>query len=46
MKRRRSKLSVADSHDIVDRVIESLADHTPSFGGATVHVCPSPDATA
>jgi len=35
------RLSVADSHDIVDRVIESIADHTPSFGVATVHVCPS-----
>ena len=34
------RLSVAEAHAIVDRVQHSLADHVPSFGGATIHVCP------
>jgi cation diffusion facilitator family transporter len=34
------RLSVAESHAIVDRVQKALADHVPSFGGATIHVCP------
>lgn len=33
-------LTVAESHAITDRVVQSLADHVPAFGGATVHVCP------
>ena len=34
------RLSVEESHRIVDRVLEALADRVPAFGGATVHVCP------
>lgn len=34
------RLSVAESHAIVDRVQKALADHVPSFGEATIHVCP------
>ncbi|MGI8476302.1 MAG: cation diffusion facilitator family transporter [Thermomicrobiales bacterium] len=34
------RLSVAESHRIVERVQRALADHVPAFGGATVHVCP------
>lgn len=34
------RLSVAESHAIVDRVQAALADHVPSFGEATIHVCP------
>jgi cation diffusion facilitator family transporter len=34
------RLSVAESHDIVERVRQALADHVPSFGDATIHVCP------
>ncbi|MGH2560839.1 MAG: cation diffusion facilitator family transporter [Thermomicrobiales bacterium] len=36
--------SVAESHAIVDRVHQALADHVPAFGGATVHVCPGGEA--
>lgn len=34
------RLSVAEAHTIVDRVQRALADHVPSFGDATIHVCP------
>ena len=34
------RLSVAESHAIIERVHEALAEHVPSFGGATIHVCP------
>ena len=34
------RLSVEESHGIVDRVYQALADHVPAFGGATIHVCP------
>src|SRR5215216_713409 len=34
------RLSVAESHAIVDRVQQALAEHVPSFGEATIHVCP------
>lgn len=34
------RLSVAESHAIVERVQQALAEHVPSFGGATIHVCP------
>lgn len=34
------RLSVDDAHAIVDRVQKALADHIPSFGEATIHVCP------
>jgi cation diffusion facilitator family transporter len=34
------RLTVAESHAIVDRVQSALADHVPSFGEATIHVCP------
>lgn len=34
------RLSVAEAHAIVDRVYQTLADHVPSFGEATIHVCP------
>ncbi len=34
------RLSVAEAHDIVDRVQHALTDHVPAFGGATIHVCP------
>lgn len=33
-------LSVEESHRIVERVQEALANHLPAFGGATIHVCP------
>src|SRR5215218_1459367 len=31
------RLSVADSHAIVERVERALAEHVPAFGGATIH---------
>src|SRR5215212_3471100 len=34
------RLSVAEAHSIVERVHKALADHVPSFGDATIHVCP------
>lgn len=34
------RLSVAESHAIVERVEHALRDHVPAFGGATIHVCP------
>lgn len=34
------RLSVAESHAIVDRIQQALAEHVPAFGGATIHVCP------
>jgi cation diffusion facilitator family transporter len=34
------RLSVAESHAIVERVQKSLQEHVPSFGEATIHVCP------
>lgn len=34
------RLSVAEAHAIVERVQAALADHVPSFGEATIHVCP------
>src|SRR5215216_452658 len=34
------RLSVAEAHGIVERVHMALADHVPSFGDATIHVCP------
>jgi cation diffusion facilitator family transporter len=34
------RLSVAESHRIVDLVHEELTAHVPAFGGATIHVCP------
>ena len=34
------RLSVAEAHTIVDEVQTALADHVPSFGGATIHICP------
>ena len=34
------RLSVAESHAIVDRVQQALASHVPAFGGATIHICP------
>jgi cation diffusion facilitator family transporter len=34
------RLSVEESHGIVDRVSQALAEHVPAFGGATIHVCP------
>ncbi|MBA2248452.1 MAG: cation transporter, partial [Chloroflexia bacterium] len=34
-------LTVAESHDIVDRVQTALAEHVPAFGGAVIHVCPA-----
>src|SRR5215204_7261643 len=33
-------MSVIESHAIVERVEQALADHVPAFGSATVHVCP------
>jgi cation diffusion facilitator family transporter len=38
-----AKLTVAESHDIVDRVQAALADHVPALGGAVIHVCPGSD---
>jgi len=34
------RLNVAESHDIVDRVQATLAEHVPAFGEAHIHVCP------
>lgn len=34
------RLSVEESHGIVDRVYQALAERVPAFGGATIHVCP------
>ena len=34
------RLSVDEAHAIVERVQKALASHVPSFGGATIHVCP------
>ena len=34
------RLSVAESHAIVERVQKALAEHVRSFGEATIHVCP------
>ena len=34
------RLSVEESHRIVERVQETLRQHVPAFGGATIHVCP------
>jgi cation diffusion facilitator family transporter len=34
------RLSVAESHAIVERVEEALIEHVAAFGGATIHVCP------
>jgi len=34
------RLSVAQSHSIVKHVERELQDHVPSFGEATIHVCP------
>lgn len=34
------RLTVAEAHAIVDRVQQALAEHVPSFGEATIHVCP------
>jgi cation diffusion facilitator family transporter len=34
------RLSVAESHAIVERINDELAARVRSFGGATVHVCP------
>ena len=34
------RLSVAEAHTIVERVQQALAERVPSFGGATIHVCP------
>ena len=34
------RLSVAESHRIVDLVHDELTTHVPAFGGATIHVCP------
>jgi cation diffusion facilitator family transporter len=34
------RLTVAESHAIVDRVQRELAARVPAFGGATIHVCP------
>jgi cation diffusion facilitator family transporter len=34
------RLTVDESHAIVERVQKALASHVPSFGGATIHVCP------
>jgi len=35
-----SELTVAESHDIVDRVQVVLLEHVPALGRATIHVCP------
>jgi len=34
------RLSVAQSHAIVERVQETLTAHVTAWGGATIHVCP------
>ena len=34
------RLSVAESHRIVERVEQALRDGVTAFGGATIHVCP------
>ncbi|MGH2532640.1 MAG: cation diffusion facilitator family transporter [Thermomicrobiales bacterium] len=36
-----SRLSVAESHRVVEQVQRALADHVSTFGGAIVHVCPA-----
>jgi cation diffusion facilitator family transporter len=36
-------LTVAESHDIVDRVQAALAEQVTAFGGAVIHVCPGAD---
>lgn len=36
-----ARLSIAESHALVERIEVALADHIPAFGGATVHVCPA-----
>jgi cation diffusion facilitator family transporter len=33
-------LSVGESHAIIQRVEQALADRVPAFGSATIHVCP------
>lgn len=33
-------LSVRESHHIVERVYAALREHVPTFGDATIHVCP------
>jgi len=35
------RLSVEESHRIVEGVQAALAEHVPAFGRATVHVCPA-----
>ena len=39
-------LTVAESHLLVDRVQEALADHIPALGRAVVHVCPRAEQAA
>jgi cation diffusion facilitator family transporter len=34
------RLSVADSHAIVQQIEQALASQIPAFGGATIHICP------
>lgn len=34
------RLSVAESHTIVERIQRALAAEVPAFGSATIHVCP------
>jgi divalent metal cation (Fe/Co/Zn/Cd) transporter len=34
-------MSVKDSHAIVDAVQQTLKEHVPSFGEATIHICPA-----
>src|SRR5215210_2799270 len=34
------RLSVEQSHRIVEQVEQELKDHVPAFGEATIHVCP------
>lgn len=36
-------ISVQQAHRIVEQVRSALATHVASFGGATIHVCPSSD---
>lgn len=40
------RLTVQESHGIVERVQSVLASHISSFGGATIHVCPGGDEAA
>jgi cation diffusion facilitator family transporter len=35
-------LSVQQAHEIVEQVEGALRGHVPSFGGASIHVCPGP----